>query len=241
MNELLGKPKAWAIIAALTVLVIALLGWFLLISPQLSNVATLQAETETAQTQTQTLRAREAALTRQLDELPALRAKLADLYAQLPSESDVADLVRQIDAANQASGIRVLEFTVDPPAAVTLPEAAAAATPPPADDAGTGDATAEEATPTPAEPAGPELDYSTVSISLDAAPFGQVIAYLNAIENLDRALLLNSVEIADAGDGNVTLQVTGRIYTRPLTPAEEQAQTAGTDATTAQPSASPSP
>lgn len=231
MKDALAKPKAWLIVAIVGILVILLLGWFLLVSPQLSNVSTLTAETETAQMQTQTLRAREAALTKQKEELPALEARLRELYELLPNDAEVADLIRQIETANQAAQMRVLDFTVDPPAAVTLPEALTA---PPAgatdadgapaaegEDAAAGDAAAAA----PAGPAEPALSYSTVSMSLDAAPFGQVINYLNSLENLDRAFLITSANITNADAGRVTLQLTGRIYIRPPT-AEEQAAAA---------------
>ncbi len=239
MKELLAKPKAWLVISILGVLVILLLGWFLLISTQLSNVSTLQEETETAQMQTQTLRAREAALTKQLADLPALEAELARLYEQLPNDADVADLVRQIDAANQTAGVRVVDFTVDPPTALTLPEAVAS---PQAETEAEGSGGAADGAAPAAQPpaAEPELSYSTVSISLDPAPFAAAIAYLNTLENLDRAFLITSADITAEEGGNVILQLTGRIYVRPPTPEEEQ-QAENDASPQPSPTATPSP
>lgn len=247
MKELLGKPRAWLVLSILGALLILLLGWMLLISPQLSKAATLQAETVAAQDQTTALRAKEAALKKQAEQLPALEAELRDLYEKLPNEAGVEDLIRQIDTINRTTGMTVVDFSVDPPAPVTLPEAAAAAAPAPeaaGEEAAGGEAAAGDAAA--AAPAAPAalLSYSTVSLTLKSAGFNQAVAYLTSLENLDRAFLITNVDVAsDAGDGTtaggVSLNLTGRIYVRPPTAEEQQA--AADASASASPAASASP
>lgn len=254
MKELLGKPRAWLVLSIFGALLIALLGWMLLISPQLSNASTLQQETADAQQQTATLRAKQAALEKQREELPAMEAELAALYEKLPTEAGVDTLIGQIDQISRANGITVVEFTVDPPVPVALPEAAAAAVPTPAatgeapssaDGGAAPDAAAGGAGAAAATPEAP-LSYSTLSMSLKNAPFDRVVSYLDSLENLDRAVLLTNVDVVNeaaegAAAGSVQLTINGRIYTRPPTEAEAQASASANPTNGANPTSSPSP
>jgi hypothetical protein len=245
MKELLNKPRAWLLVSILGALLIVLLGWLLLVSPQMSKASTLQAETVAAQDQTTALRAKEAALKKQAEQLPAMEAELRTLYEKLPNEAGVDALIKQIDEINRSTSMTVTEFSVDPPAPVALPEAAAAAPAPEATggEAATGDEAAAAAAAAAAAPAPAALlSYSTVTLALKPASFNQAVSYLNSLENLDRAFLITNVDVvSDAGDGTtaggVTLNLTGRIYVRPPTAEEEQA--AAEASASASPSATP--
>lgn len=257
MKELLGKPRAWLVLSIVGALLIALLGWLLLISPQLSSASTLQQETADAQQQTATLRAKQAALEKQREQLPAMEAELAALYEKLPTEAGVDALIQEIDQISRANGMTVVEFTVDPPVPVALPEAAAAAAPTAeasgeAPSSAEGGAADDDASGRAGAAAAPEaaLSYSTLSMSLKNAPFDRVVSYLDSLENLDRAVLLTTVDVVNeaaegSAAGTVQLTINGRIYTRPPTEAEAAASASANPTGSASPSpttsASPSP
>lgn len=247
MKELLGKPRAWLGIAILATVLILALGWLLLVSPQMSKASTLQEEAQSASDQALTLQGKASSLRKQAEKLPEMEAELKTLYQKLPDKAGVNDLIRQIDAANQASGMTVQSFSVDPPAPLAMPEVAAAAEAAAAPAEGASSAAAgEDAAAAPKAAAKPEalISYSTVSLDMKEGTFGQVVTYLDKLEGLDRALLITNVDINNGGgeagaSGTVSLTLNARIYMRPPTEGSSASPSASpTGGATPSPSAS---
>jgi hypothetical protein len=102
-----------ALIAAVVVLVVLLLGWFVLLAPQRAKVTSL--DSQISQTQA------EIAATQAYVASPATKkavAQLARLKAMVPDDERMSSIMRQLAAAAAASGVRIDGITPSPPTAV---------------------------------------------------------------------------------------------------------------------------
>jgi len=247
VKNLLAGARAWTVLAAVLALVILVGGWFLLVSPQFSNAAAIKADEQEALDQASMLQQKALSLRKQAEQLPQLQAELARLTAQLPDEAQEAELIRQIAAANVASGMVIESFSAPP----LTPIAAAQAAEPAAES--TEGAVSSSAAAAPKAKFGSLLS-TQVQIVLAKGSTAQVIDYLNKIENLSRALILTNVVLSYEGGGDGSsaspaavagtsyrLEVMGTIFARPSTPsASASAAPSGGPGATATPSATPS-
>ena len=225
MRSLLDGPRRWLIATVFVCLVIALLGWFLVISPTNGRAASASEELTQIQDRTASLQQKAASLTKQSEELDAKRNELQTLSEKLPDDAGVAQILNQISSASARAGVTVNSFTPGAPTPLVAPVPAAAAT---ADTSGS-----EGDTPSAAPSAAPvsKLSYVPVTIAVEGTPT-QVSAFVTNLENITRAMLITNLDLtSSAGEQGSTLtaNIQGRIFMRPT----------GTGKTTA--SASPSP
>lgn len=103
------------ILAVVVAVVVILLGFFLLIRPRQNELADVQAQVESEENLTLTLRA-------QLDNLRDLQARAPQLQAELdrireliPPEHEVPNFIFQATAAASASGVEVVQVTPELP------------------------------------------------------------------------------------------------------------------------------
>ncbi len=126
----MNKLHAW--IAGAVVLTLGLLaaGWFLLIAPKRSEVATLKASTETQNSANVSLRADIAQLKLDSASLPQRQADLAVIKQQLPETPDLPTFVRAVRAFAVGTDeneppVVINSITPSPPTAVSAGDAAA--------------------------------------------------------------------------------------------------------------------
>lgn len=221
MSRLFKTTKGWFAVGIVGALVLLALGWFLLISPQRSQIASINSEVATTEQQTQALIAKANALREQAAELVQMQASLQALSSKLPDQAGVDTLIRQIDAANQASGLQIQSFSVSPPQPLEIAGAeAAAAAPAPAAATGgeTGDTAAAESeaagAAAAAEALATSLEYIPVTIEFTQGSYATYLSYLNQLENLSRALLVTSVTLSGEGE-ELSMSIQAQIFVRP--------------------------
>jgi Tfp pilus assembly protein PilO len=198
-----SKMKQWVAMAAVGALVIAVGGWFLLVSPKRSNATSLRAQTAERQRANADLSTALAALKAQAKNLPKQQAKLAAVAAKVPDNSALPTLIRALNAAADNAGVELVTMSPSAPTPVT-----AAATTVKAGAAPTGG-----------------LQQIGVTLNVVGSYF-QVSEYLDRLETLTRAFRVtglalspgaNPVKPADsqpsADTGKVlSAAITGQVY-----------------------------
>lgn len=111
LDPLTNAPRPQKIIAGVCgLLVVAGLGYFLLISPKTAERATLRQQAEGLQTEVQKARADEANLRPFRLQAEALRRRLQAARERLPSEKEMPRLYRQLTDLAFQSGLQVALF-----------------------------------------------------------------------------------------------------------------------------------
>lgn len=180
------KTRQSALLAAVAVLLVAMAGWYLLISPENSHAAALKTQAAAASQQAQTLHMQIAMQQAQERQLPAKEALLAQLQNRIPSNPALPALIRQLSAAAGSAGVDLVSLSPAPPAAAT-----AAAPAPAPSTAG------KPASTTPAA-AAPTLDQISVQMSVTGAYFNLEQFFAN-LEGLPRALRVTGFSLTSSG------------------------------------------
>jgi Tfp pilus assembly protein PilO len=223
--------------------VLSLLWYFLLWSPQGKRMAAAEERRETAE---QTNDGLEVELAR-LRDLEARRPELEDQLSQLRrSVPDRPQLARFLLSANEAadrSGVELTTVSPARPAADTTAAQATATTTSTTAASGSGDA-ATTATTAPAGPVAPSA--ITVSLLVEGGYF-QILDFLNRVDDLPRIVVVDSLDIgpsesaeAENPTGDLSATITARMFTGAAPSGGTAADgTAGaTTATTTAPTAS---
>jgi len=108
--------RLWIIGAALVMAVIGALGWFLGISPRLSDARSADEERVAVETLNQTYQLKLLELQKLDKDLPKLEDKLADLRAALPQDAEIATLLGELNALAADSQVELTEITAGAPA-----------------------------------------------------------------------------------------------------------------------------
>src|SRR6478609_7454308 len=98
------NTRPWILGAAALSVLLAVAGWFLLISPERSKAADLQSQRVTQQQRNDQLRLDIAQLKAAYKTLPAKQAELAVIQRQLPNNPALPTLVRSLSSIAAESG-----------------------------------------------------------------------------------------------------------------------------------------
>lgn len=193
------KTRQSALLAAVAVLVVAVAGWYLLISPESSHAASLRAQAAQASQQAQTLHTQIAMQQAQERQLPAKQALLAQLENRIPSNPALPSMIRQLSAAATSAGVVLVSMSPSQPTVV--PTTAPAPVP----------STAKKgSSAAPAAPAAPALDQISVQLSVVGAYFNLEQFFAN-LENLPRALRVTGFSMTASGTSASTAQSKGTV------------------------------
>ena len=210
---------------------LSLLWYFLLWSPQGKRMDAAEERRETAE---QTNGELELTLQR-LQDLEARRPELEDQLAQLrravPDKPQLARFFLSAHEAAGQSGVELTTVTPARPAADTTAVTSAPATTSTTAASGSGDA-ATTATTVPAGPAAPSA--ITMSLVVDGGYF-QVLDFLNRIDDLPRVVVVDSLDIGKSENedaANPTSDLTATITARMFTGAAPSGGTAADGTTT---------
>jgi Tfp pilus assembly protein PilO len=222
---------------------LSLLWYFLLWSPQGKKMDAAEERRETAE---QTNDELEVTLQR-LQDLEARRPELEDQLAQLrravPDQPQLARFLLSANEAAERSGVELTTVTPTRPAADTT-AAAAAPTTSTTVASGGGNAAATTETTVAAAPAAPSA--ITLSMLVEGGYF-QILDFLNRVDDLPRIVVVDSLDIgsaesADAENpsGDLGATITARMFTgsAPSGGTAADGTTGATTATTAAPTAS---
>jgi type IV pilus assembly protein PilO len=105
-----GPKMPKVILGSLGLAVIAIGGWFLLLSPVQAEVATLEGRRQQLATELTLAKSQVAELQRFRREMAELQAKLDLLKAKLPTEKETPGLYKAVNEAAQAAGLGVSLF-----------------------------------------------------------------------------------------------------------------------------------
>ena len=227
MPALSQNKRTWLIGGGVLALVIVLVGWFVVIAPELSAAASNRDQTEAAYQQNQLLQKRNDDLADKNGDQGALQAGLSAALAQLPSDGALPAFTRQLSAQASAAGVVLTSLIVG----AATPVAAAAGQSPAASAAPVSPAAASGAE-VAAAAAAPATATGLVqmSITVNATGLGRHdLAFLRSIQwNGPRRALVSAVQLAPVGtdtklgiDGPCTMTLTLTIFSAPLSPSAQ--------------------
>jgi Tfp pilus assembly protein PilO len=212
----LGTPAATRLLGTLSLLVVAALGWTVVVGPETGTLADTRAEIESTRDQNAVLTGQLASLEKQVSQLGETRRTARDLAALFPPTADQPGLFEEVTAAAVDAGIGPEGVKSLAPSPPVLGGASPGA--PPADPAA------------PADPTGVQLARQTVTVSVSGT-YDQTQRLLANLEQMSRAYLVGSVTLAgDATTGAYTTTIEGDMFVMP--PVTDPGDTVNLAATT---------
>ena len=124
----MSNTRPWILGASALSVLLAVAGWFLLISPERSKATDLHAQRVAQVQKNDQLRLQIAQLQAAYKTLPAKQAELAVIKRQLPNNPALPTLVRSLTSIAAASGAGLTSVAPGAPAAATAAGSGAAAT-----------------------------------------------------------------------------------------------------------------
>jgi Tfp pilus assembly protein PilO len=201
------KMRQWATLTGVGVVAVLVAGWFLLVSPQRSHIASLHTQTASQQQSNAALQTRVNQLEQQKRNQPAEQAKLDKINTQVPSDPQLPTLIRQLSAAAQGAGVDLVSMQPSQPQAVAAAAPAASSV------------TAAGA----AAPAASPLDAIPVSITITGSYYN-LENFFHHVEGLTRAMLVTQFSITPASGTSGSTSGSGKSTPGQLAPGTLQAQ-----------------
>jgi Tfp pilus assembly protein PilO len=220
----MSMTRKWSLLTAVLVVGILVASWFLLVSPKRGDAAALTSQRQQQDATNIELQQHIKMLQAQELDLPAQRAKLAEIRREIPDNPALPSMVRSISKIARQTGVDLIELSPAEPTAYVDPALAAAAlVPAPVATSTDGSATTGTTptdTTTTAPPAGttpttgttgttglagttptgttgadlPVLYQAPVKITAEGS-FFQLEQFLNRLEKLQRAFLVTGFTV----------------------------------------------
>jgi Tfp pilus assembly protein PilO len=224
----MSNSRSWAIGAAVMSLVLAVAGWFLLISPVRGSTATTRASQTSEQAKNVQLKLAIDQLKAEFATLPSKQAELAAIKQQMPNNPGLPTLIRSLSTIAKNSGATLVSIAPGTPTALSA-------------------ASSFNATPTAASATASTVQAIPVTI-IASGTYAENELFLQQVQNsMTRIMLVNGLTIAPGtksgsastsaagtADDGTLLQTTinGQIFMLPVTSAASTSTTAsGTSAT----------
>ncbi|MFS0704175.1 hypothetical protein AB6N23_06580 [Cellulomonas sp. 179-A 9B4 NHS] len=113
-----SKSSAWVGGTVVVSVLVLALAYFLAISPTLASASTARSDTDAAEMRNGQLQVQLTELKAQFANLDASKAELAALQKQIPSDAQLSEYLRTMQAHAEASGVTIVEMDVAEPEAV---------------------------------------------------------------------------------------------------------------------------
>jgi len=173
------------------------LGWFIGVSPRLTELSSNAASLVSTQEQIRQYEADLAVLKTQYEDIDTVRAELEQLRASLPVDGDFPDLMRQIEQLATASAVSIKDYSLATPIVYGAAEG--------------------ETTPaTGSEISGGTLLAIPLSITVDGANAETVFAFIKSMQLGQRLFLVTDFTLtvvpAEKGPASVTVVVNALVY-----------------------------
>ena len=168
-------------------LAVLLIWYFLLWSPRGNAIQAAQDRRQTAENEALELRAQINRLREAQRNESATRARIEELRQAIPDEPNLAQFILDTNEAAARSGIDFLSISPTPPVAPTLAEASAA-------------------------PEGTTPSQIALGITITGGYF-QVLDFVNRLTDLTRIVVIDGVSVAPAAGGDLSVQLSGRMFT----------------------------
>ncbi|MDX6205227.1 MAG: hypothetical protein QOF39_1284 [Frankiales bacterium] len=195
----MDKLKQTMVIALVGVLLVAAGGWYFLVSPQRSSVATLNAEAASVDASNSSLRGQIAQLKAQAADLPGEQAALAAVAKRLPPDLQEANLLDDLTHAADAANVDLQAITPSAPVLATV--AAAVVAPAPVASAAGNSGTPVRKAPV---AAANQLYQIPVTLTVSGNYF-DVEMYIHSLEGMQRAMLITQLSFAKGAPGTSAL------------------------------------
>jgi len=196
---MMTESRKWSAGAVVLIAAIVAAGWFLLVSPKRTEAADLKTQTATQDATNVTLEQKLQELKAQQADLPAQRARLAEIQHAVPGNPGLPSLIRDLTAASSKVGVTIDAMMPAAPAAVTTAASAVVAQPDPAAAAA----------------AGPVLYQVPLSLNVSGSYF-ELEQFVQQLEGLQRAFLVTGFSMApkpsEEAPDDLGLTVAGRVY-----------------------------
>lgn len=211
-------PVKWYLGAGLAAVLVLVAGWFLLVSPQMSNASDIAAQAQQQDDSNARQEAQIAQLQAQYKTLPDLQAKLALIQTHLPDTPQIPGLLRNLSAAAATTGVSLQSVSPGSPAPVG-------------------------ATSTAKNTKITGLAEVPLSMTIQGQ-FANVKAFLAALETMPRSVLVTGVNISRGTGGTNTgavpsatssalsATITAKVFTAPAATSAPATSTTTTATTT---------
>lgn len=183
----MNSKRIWTLIGALVAGAVLVLGWFVGLSPLLSQAATADAEREEVEQVNATELAKLEQMKAQYSKIGSLRVSLANLRVSLPAEADTDFVYGLLGGIQGSTGANVATITTGE----AVPYGAADAS-----------ATAESASG--AVSSVPSLYTVPLTVTFDSVETAKVLAFADAMQSSPRLFLVTGVTGDGAGSSTIT-------------------------------------
>lgn len=214
----MSANRTWKIGTALLAVVIVALGWFLGISPRLTEVSAANAQRVTAEGTNAAHQAEINALKARFDEVDGIRDQLEQLSGGIPATAELDAFVLQVDQGLSATGSALKSFGVGEGSLLT--------------------AAVDPAAATDADPAAAPTTGGLIGIPVNfevEGSFDGVLAFVNGLQTSTRLVLVSSLGIVASTEnpGLFVGTISGYLFvmldpdatTGEVEPVEEAAET----------------
>ena len=116
--------RLWVLGGVLTVAALLLATWFLGVSPRLSEAATANSTREGVESQNDLHALKVAALAAQFEKIDELRGELSAAQVAIPAGYTEPELLEQLQEYAAATGVTIMDFTLEAPQVFSAPNAA---------------------------------------------------------------------------------------------------------------------
>lgn len=177
----------WVFGAVGVAVLVLVTGWFRLVSPERDEAADLRSQHEQQVSENADLRAELASLRRLEQQLPAQRARLAELAEALPDDPRLPTLIRTLTATAASAGADLTTIAPGLPLVVGTTKAA-----------GVPRAT----TPARGGAAGADSQATLQSVPLGltlSGTYAEVTRFLHLLEKVDRSFVVNGFTLGRSG------------------------------------------
>jgi Tfp pilus assembly protein PilO len=185
-----NRVRTVTALSLLGIIALAAISWFLVLSPRLSKADEIALEVEQVEAANLQLRNRLNQTKDLVTEAPAAAAEAQVLFAKMPEAAELPTVLRQITDAAERAGMKPDDVQV---ISTTVPVAI-------------GESSGA---------AGVGLASMQIDVTVEGTR-PQLLAFLDSLQELDRALLVDATQITaaaePAGKGGETLQAGGTMF-----------------------------
>ena len=219
-HERTAAERLWLFGGVVVVALVAVAGWFLVVSPELDKASSTHDSASSAQDANLLTQQRVDHLRQQAGEMSALTSQLNAAYTALPPTADLDEFTRQLSTYAQDSRVRLTSITVSGPTATSATG--------PASGPASGGTSASTGAPADTAVVGQTYSFDVSVVSSGAASDQQT--FLQRVQRGARAALVTSAALAPPGGSSVaqpansstsTLTIELQVYVEPKSPQDQ--------------------
>jgi Tfp pilus assembly protein PilO len=239
----MNSDRLWIIGAVAAMIVIAVGGWFVGISPTIAQAAAADQQVASITQSNAASQQKLALLKQQYANIGPLQKSLDSLRQSIPESADASEFLQELDNLSAAEGVSISTVSIGSATIYEAPTTGAAAS----SAATTGATSTSTPTPTPTPTAAPVVPTATpagqfVQIPVEitvTGSFDAVRNFVGALQLGTRLYYATAVDISK-GSSSATGALTGSIFTLQGT-SDAPKSTTPTDTSTPSPTATPIP